>query len=238
MANLKLLLIAILAMPLGNALAQTSIKIDSGPHSTVVERGGKRTIAWNDMIDRIVDVDGLVWGAFHKGLGSHLVLPHGKVYLSNTDLLKSDLNGRLVRVTGILRKSHVSAAPKGSQGYSQPFGYYSLDVVEITRIEKLQLDQLLPTKNDWIVPSVSAENVAQMIQDRNLKEYLLALRASTDGSTTKSYLVSDGLVLVYRILNGRIASVSKIKLNKPGKVDDEWISVNGVKLPPVRKSAR
>ena len=86
MANLKLLLIAILAMPLGNALAQTSIKIDSGPHSTVVERGGKRTIAWNDMIDRIVDVDGLVWGAFHKGLGSHLVLPHGKVYLSNTDL--------------------------------------------------------------------------------------------------------------------------------------------------------
>ena len=98
-------------MPLGNALAQTSIKIDPGSHSTVVERGGKRTIAWNDMIDRIVDVDGLAWGAFHKGLGSHLVLPHGKVYLSNTDLLKSDLNGRLVRVTGILRKSHVSAAP-------------------------------------------------------------------------------------------------------------------------------
>jgi len=85
---------------------------------------------------------------------------------------------------------------------------------------------------------VSAENVAQMIQDRNLKEYLLALQASTDGSTTKSYLVSDGLVLVYRILNGRIASVSKIKLNKPGKADDEWISVNGFKLPPVRRIAR
>jgi hypothetical protein len=213
MANLKLFLIAILAMPACNAIAQTTNTVDSSPHSTFIERGEKRTIAWNDMVGRIVDVDGLAWGAFDKGLGSHLVLPHGKVYLKNPDFLNSDQNGNLVRVTGVLRKSRIDAAPKGAQGYSQPFEYYTLDVVEITRIEKLELDQ-----------------------DRNLKEYLLALRAPTDGSTTKSYLVSDGLVLVYSILDGRIATVSKIKLNNPGKVDDEWIRLKGFKLPPIKGS--
>ena len=238
MANLKLLLIAILLLPACNVFGQAVIKIEAGPNSTFVERGQKRTIAWNDMTGSVVDVDGLAWGAFEKGLGSHLVLPRGKVYLKNTDLLNSDLNGRLVRATGILMKSSVDAAPKGAQGYSQPFEYYYLDVVDISGIAKLELDQLLPTKNDWILPGVRAENAERMIQDRNLKEYLLALRAPTDGSTTKSYLVSDGLVLVYRVLDGRIASVSKIKLNKPGKADDEWITLNGFKLSPVPTNAR
>ena len=238
MANLKLLLIAILALPACNVFGQAASKIDAGPHSTFVERGQKRSIAWNDMTGRLVDVDGLAWGAFEKGLGSHLVLPRGKIYLRNTDLLDSDLNGRLVRVTGILKKSRVDPAPKNAQGYSQSFEYYYLDIVHVSRIEKLELDQLLPTKNDWILPGVTAENAERMIQARKLDEYLLALRAPTDGSTTKSYLVSDGLVLVYRVLDGRIASVSKIKLNKPGKIDDEWISVNGFKLPPVAKNAR
>lgn len=238
MANLKLLLIAILVLPACNVFGQDTIKIDADPNSTFVERGQKRTIAWNDMIGSVVDVDGLAWGAIEKGLGSHLVLPRGKIYLKNTDLLDSDLNGRLVRATGILRKSNVDAAPKGVQGYSQPFVYYYLDVIDISGIAKLELDQLLPTKNDWILPGVRAENAERLIQARNLKEYLLALRAPTDGSTTKSYLVSDGLVLVYRVLDGRIASVSKIKLNKPGKVDDEWITLNGFKLPPVAKNAR
>lgn len=233
MAYLKLFLIAILAMPACNAIAQATNTVDSSPHSTFIEHGERRTIAWNDMVGRIVDVDGLAWGAFDKGLGSHLVLPHGKVYLKNPDFLNSDQNGHLVRVTGVLTKSRVDAAPKGAQGYSEPFEYYTLDIVEITRIEKLELDQLLPSKDDWIFHGVSAEIAARMIQDRNLKEHLLALRAPTDGSTTKSYLVSDGLVLVYSILDGRIATVSKIKLNNPGKVDDEWIPLKGFKLPPI-----
>jgi len=239
MANLKLLLIAILALQTCDAIGQTAIKIDTGPHSTFVERGERRTIAWNDMTGSLVDVDGLAWGALEKGLGSHLVLPRGKIYLKNTDLLRSDLNGRLVRATGVLRRSRVNAAPKGAQGYGQPFEYYYLDVVHLSRIVKLELDQLLPTKNDWILPGVTAEKAEQMIQDRNLDEYLLALRAPKDGATTKSYLVSDGVVLVYRILDGRIASVSKINLNDPAqKADDEWITLNGFKLPSINRNAR
>ena len=238
MANLKLFLIAIFALPACNVFGQAAVKIDDGPNSTFMERGQKRTIAWNDMTGRLVDIDGLAWGAFEKGLGSHLVLPNGKVYLKNADLLNSDQNGRLVRATGVLRKSRVDAAPKSAQGYAQPFEYYSLDVVEIVRIEKLELDQLLPTKNDWILSGSSAENVSLMIQNRKFNEYLLALRAATDGSTTKSYLVSDGIVLAYRVLDGRVVSVSKIKLNEPGKGDDEWITISGFKLPPVAKNAR
>ena len=233
MTNIKLLLIYTLAMPMCNAIAQTP------PFSTFVESGEKRSIDWNDMQGRLVDVDGLAWGAFDKGLGYHLVLPNGKVYLKDTDLLSSKQNGRLVRVTGVLRKFRVNAAPKDAQGYSQTFEYYALDVVEMTRIEKLELDQLLPTKREWIVPGAAAENVEKMIQDRNFPEYPLALRASTDGSTTKSCLVSDGIVLVYRVLDGQIASVSKIKLNDPDKrVDDEWVTLSGFKLPLVAKNAR
>lgn len=241
MKNLKLLLIAIFAMPVSCAFAQKAIKIDTGPHSTFVEGGTKRTIAWNDMVDRVVDVDGLAWGALEKGLGSHLVLANsqnGKVYLRGADLLEADLNGRLVRVSGVLRKTRVEAAPKFAQGYSKPFEYFYLDVVQISPIDRLELDQLLPTENDWVLPGSAVADVERMIQSRSLEAYTLALRASTDGSTTKSFLVSDGLVLACRVLDGRVISVSKILLNEPGKMDDEWVSINGFKLPPVPNSVR
>ena len=237
MKHLKLLLIAIFAMPVSCAFAQKAIEIDAGPYSTFVEGGTKRTIAWNDMVDRVVDVDGLAWGAMEKGLGAHLVLANGqngKVYLKGTNLLEADLNGRLVRVTGVFRKARMEAAPKFAQGYSEPFDYFYLDVVQISPVDRLEMDQLLPTENDWVLPGVAAADVERMIQSRGLQEYPLALRASTDGSTTKSFLVSDGLVLAYQVLDGRVTSVSKILLNEPAaRIDDEWVSLNGFKLPPV-----
>ena len=239
MAHLKLLLITIFALQAPAAIGQTAIKLDAGPQSTYVERGQKRTISWNDMIGSLVEVDGLAWGAFEKGLGSHLVLPRGKIYLENSDLVASDLNGRLARVAGVLRKSRVDAAPKYAQGYSQAFEYYYLDVVDISQVAKLEFDQLLPTKNDWIRPGVTAEDAERMIKDRNLNEHLLALRTPARGEITKSYLVSEGIVIVYRILDGRVISVWKIKLNDLAKrIDDEWITLKGFKLQPISEIAR
>ena len=228
-------LIVVVGMPVDFGFSQTAVKIDAGSGSTFIERGEKKWIAYDAMVGQVVDVDGLAWGAFDKGLGAHLILPRGKVYLKDMPL---EQNGRLVRVTGILRKSSVGVAPKGAQGYSQPFDYFSLDIIQMSRIEKVELDQLLPTKDDWVLPGVSADAVAKMIQSRNFAEHPLALAASRDGSTTKSFLVSDGVVLAYRVLDGRVISVSKIKINKPGKIDDEWAPLNGYKFPPIEQRGR
>ena len=160
------------------------------------------------------------------------------VYLKNLDLLNTDLNGRLIRVTGVLRKSRVEAAGKFAQGYSQPLEYFYIETISASRIEKLEQDQLLPSKNDWIIAGLSADTVANYITDRKLKPYALSLAASKDGSRTHSFLVSEGLVLAYSVLNGRVSSVSKIHLNNLGKSDDKWVGVKGFKLPPVQTTAR
>lgn len=204
--------------------------------STYIEGGRKHTVAWDDMMGSIVEVDGLAWGAFDKGLGPHVVMANHKIYLENIDLIEADLNGRLVRITGVLRKSRVDPAPRGAQGYSQPFEYYYLDTVAVNNIDKVKLDQLRPSKDDWIVPGLSADAAAKLIADRNMQAYPLALAAEKYGSETHSHLVSDRVVVVYRIINGTVSSVSQINLNGIGKVDDDWVQLPGFRLPPLATS--
>ena len=62
-------LIAIILVPAAFSSAQIS---------TYTVDNTKKEIAWNDMEDQIVDVDGLAWGAFEKGLGPYAVLPRGR----------------------------------------------------------------------------------------------------------------------------------------------------------------
>ena len=50
-------------------------------------------------------------------------------------------------------------------------------------------------------------------------------------------MVSQGLVLVYRVLNGDVISVSQISLNGVGKLDDEWVDLPGFRLPSIRELA-
>ena len=239
MKNLKLLLAVLLSVPACCVFGQNAIEIDAGPHSTFIERGQKRSVAWNDMVDRVVNVEGLAWGAFEKGLGSHLVLPHGKVYIKGVDLHKTDLNGRLVHVTGVLKKSRIEAAPVGAQGYSKPFEYFYLDVIDISQTEKIGIDQLLPTKDDWVLPGASAEHVARLIAARKLDKYPIAITRSTDGATPHAYKVSEGLVLVYMVLRGKVTTVSNIKYSNAGEPKEQSTTLRGFKLPPlVGKIAR
>lgn len=229
MTRLFLFLLLVQLAGLNNAFAQTS---------TFVERGVKHTVAWDDMVGSMVEFDGLAWGAFEKGLGEHVVLPNLKIYLKNLDLIESDLNGRLVRIAGVLRKARVEPAPPGAQGYSQAFDYFYVDTVSVARIEKLKLDQLLPSRDDWIVPGLSADAATRLITERNLQAYPLALSAAKDGTSTSSFLISNDLVLVYRVLDGRVVTVSQINLHEAGKLDDEWIGVPGFRLPPITNQVR
>jgi hypothetical protein len=95
------------------------------------QQGSLKTInpdrPWDDLLGKRVVAEGLAWGAFAKGLGEHVILEDAKVYVRKIDYLKHDLDGRLVRVTGVLRRQRMTKAPPGAQGYSDGFDYYVIE---------------------------------------------------------------------------------------------------------------
>ncbi len=200
--------------------------------STYVEGGTKHIVSWNDWVGKVVTVDGLAWGAYDKGLGQHLILPSGRVYIQDVDYLKHDLNGRLLRVSGYLRKSRVKKAPSKAQGYSKPFDYFSIETFAVERIEQIQHDQLLPSPFDWIVLGGKTEDALRSLNRLKYQKVALSLTPKA-GSTPHAYHVSDAETLFFYDSGGRITSIGRIKLNDPRKrIDDEGIPVKAYRLLP------
>jgi hypothetical protein len=84
-----------------------------------------------------ITVEGLAWGYMNKGLSDWLTTGAGmRIYASGVDY--EDLNGRLVRFTGILHKRRMEAAPPGAQGYGQAFDYYEIEVAKAAMIDRVQ----------------------------------------------------------------------------------------------------
>ena len=218
-------LTCVLLLPLSCAsvLAQSSTYVDA--------KSQRRVVKWDDMVNTIVEVDGLAWGAQSKGLGAHLVLPHGKVYLRNINLTNSGFNGRLIRVSGVLRKTSTGPVPKGVQGYSQRVDYFYVETVEATRIDKVMRHQLLPSQHDWIVPGLPIDEANALIRSRGLAEYGLALAASPDGAKAHSYRLNDKEVLAFHELNGRVKSVAIVQVSRVARGGDKWTSVLACRLP-------
>ena len=198
--------------------------------STFVEGNVKRTIAWDDLVGSIVEVDGLAWGAFEKGLGPRLVLPHGKVYLRNFNL-DNESNGRLLRVAGILRKATVEPARPGEQGYGTRFEYFYIESFAVERIEKIEQDQLLGSKAHWIAPGIASTVADHLIRSRGYQPYGLSLVLPKGAAPPRSFQISEKQVLVYNELDGFVKSVTIINLNGFGKADDEKKSVPAFRLP-------
>jgi hypothetical protein len=101
-----------------------------------VAEGRKISKPWNDVVGRMVVVEGLAWGSREKGLGQRVILDGSIVYVSNLDFAKQDLEGRLVRVRGTLQKKLMRAAPKGTQGYGEDFEYFTIAADQSERIDK------------------------------------------------------------------------------------------------------
>ncbi len=185
---------------------------------------------WDEMVDRVMTVDGLAWGARSKGLGAHLVFPMGKVYLRGIDLIDADLDGRLVRVSGILRKAAIGPVPQGVQGYPDRFDYFYLDLVQAGRIDKVVHDQLLPSNDAWIMPGLPINDALALIRSRQLSPFGLALAASPDGAVAHSYELSEGEVLLLYELNGVVQSVFKVQVSG-GDKGTKMTPVPGCRLP-------
>jgi len=98
---------------------------------------------YNREFDKGVTLQGVGWGLRAKGLGIRVITPDGiPIYFDSNDVDISKgfdrWQGRLIEVTGILRKRKMHAAPKGAQGYGEAFEYLVVEGAKIREIEKIE----------------------------------------------------------------------------------------------------
>lgn len=111
----------------------------AGEEPTHAVDGRKAAIPARDTENRRVIVEGLAWGSLEKGLGQRIQLADGhRVYIRNIDYQKHDLDGKLVRAAGMLRRETMKAAPQGAQGYTSDFDYFTLTVEKWGVIERVK----------------------------------------------------------------------------------------------------
>lgn len=128
----------------------------SAQSSWVTVNGKQQTVSWFEFVGQTVECEGLVWGAYVKGLGPYVIFPRnpafeGRLYLTNCGAIQEKIHGRLVYLKGVLRqgKKHKaeSTAEFPVQGYSHDFMYYYLEVTHWKFVDKLTDQQLLPVSS-------------------------------------------------------------------------------------------
>lgn len=207
------------------------------PTSRQAANGTIREIAWNDMVDRVVSIDGVAWGWLHKGIGQYVASPSQQVYLNSLARKPEGIEGRLVRVTGILRRHHMPAAPPGAQGVSQGFDYYSIDAISVEPIERVERDQMLPVEEDWIYVGMDGARALDLIRDRGLQKAHLAVENPRDGAEDFAYMVGEDVALTFDVLENKVVRVSTVKFYPEGKRFNEWTESRGYRIPPQREQS-
>ena len=97
-----------------------------------------RVRAWSEVVGERVVAEGLAWGVGEKGLGQRVVLDYGHVYVDGGKLPE----GKLVRVTGTLKRGEIEAAPPGSQGYGEGFTYFYIQADAIEQVDVVRQPKL------------------------------------------------------------------------------------------------
>lgn len=113
-----------------------------------IVNGKKVAKPWSEIVGKRVQAEGLAWGAFEKGLGPRVILDHVAISVRGVDFVKRDLNGKTVRVEGILRVEHARAAPVGAQGRREDIWIYHIDAERVEPIERVEwpwLQESLPS---------------------------------------------------------------------------------------------
>lgn len=219
----------------GNAQAQPLANV-SRQESSIMVGYEKKFIPWEQFDGKLVEVEGMAWGGAAKGLGAHLRLAQNdEVYLENLNLTNADLDGRLLNVVGIFRKKRVEKAPPGAQGYGESFDYYTIDVIAVRRIEKVEQYQVLPARGEWIVLGMPAAQALQKVQTRGWPEYHRSVTAARDGSQSRAFQINAALLLNLTELNGIIIGVSEIHLSNSGTKYpfEKHVALRGFELPPL-----
>ncbi len=210
------------AQPQANGYARTS---------TIMVGHEKKFIPWDQMNGMLVEVDGLAWGGFEKGLGLHLRLTQDdEVYLENQNLSEADLNGRLLNVVGIFRKKRMEKAPPGAQGTNESFDYYTIEVIAARKIEKVEQYQVLPARGEWIVPGMPIAEALQKVQARKLTTLLTTPVKARGISSLHSFQVSASRTLSLGEAQGRIVDVWEHPANTYQRDDKQGTVLRGYDL--------
>jgi hypothetical protein len=91
-------------------------------------------------LNQQVRVQGLAWGRLEKGLGERVVTGDGmKFYLqSREDDDFEEWQGRLIEVTGVLRRRRMEASPPHAQGYGRAFDYFIIEQATIRTVDRVE----------------------------------------------------------------------------------------------------
>jgi hypothetical protein len=92
---------------------------------------------WSDVIGRRVQIEGIAWGAIEKGWGPYVIMNGSRVYVDSPDFLKGDVEGKLVRVNGVLQAQRIQRSPPGAQGAAVDFTIYKLSPAQSEKIERV-----------------------------------------------------------------------------------------------------
>lgn len=197
--------------------------------------GREETLAWDQMVGQMVTVDGMAWGAFEKGLGPRLVLPVGAIYVRDVDLLKHDLNGRLLRVSGVLRKGRMDAAPPGAQGFAAPIDYFYIETLSAERVEKVERDQLLSSTHEWLHIGMDEAAAVALLVRYGGQKTALQVMAEPPGQARHTYNLVAGEAITLVAAAGRVISIDRVVFGNSGRRDNEFYRLRAYPMPKVRQ---
>lgn len=193
-----------------------------------------RAVPWDQLLNAVVTVDGVAWDPVEKRLYPQLAMIDGRVYLHNMAVRESGQHGRLLRVTGVLRKGRMPEIRNPAlQAPSESFEFYYLDVVAAERIEMVQRERLTASPSDWVARGMLATAALETIRARQMAQYPLQIAAPTDGSTIHSYRLDRTKALLFHEKDGFVTHVQLVEPNPRAKSGGRWTTVPAVRLAPL-----
>lgn len=134
-------LTAIAVFLLGRSVFAAKEHRASGPEWRCTEQRSGNPVQdsaqWDDISGHRVAVEGVAWGSSDKGLGQHVFLHEGIVYVDGDDVSKLDADGKIVRVVGTLRIEHVKKSPPTVQGYAADFDAFIIKPDSVKVLDRL-----------------------------------------------------------------------------------------------------
>ena len=101
---------------------------------------------WNDVLNSGVRAEGIAWGSFEKGFGEYLIMNGVRIYVKDISFLERNLHGKIVQVTGFLKRRTIEKADKNSAGPSTRLEFYEIVPVEINELNKVEWPYLVEQK--------------------------------------------------------------------------------------------
>jgi hypothetical protein len=100
--------------------------------------GARSAQPWADVVGSTVVAEGVAWGFYDKGFGAYVILDGSRVYVEGLDKARDTLQGKLIRVSGVLTVYKQPAAPPNSQGTGREVIVYTIKRANWKPIDRIE----------------------------------------------------------------------------------------------------